>query len=59
MARRNGASRQEQRLVGALRGEPGQRGLEAFEVVVVQEARVREEVREVGVAQRPASSLAC
>ena len=53
MARRNGASGDEQRLVGALAREPGQRGLEPFEVVVVEERRVREDVRHVGVTQQP------
>ena len=51
MARRNGASGRNSGCVGRLRGEPGQRGFEAFEVVVVQELRVRDEVGEVGVAR--------
>ena len=53
MARRNGASARTNRSSARLAGEAGERRFEAFEVVVGEEARVGEELGEVGVTDRP------
>ena len=44
---------EDQPVVGGLAGEAGQRRFETFEVVVGEEARVGEELGEVGVTDRP------